>query len=104
MKAISTKRHQFVAANKGDIIHILHDFEGDIPEYQHRGDPKALARYVTRCRSSSPVKVTLPYAHYNCNPRESFIQPNTPVSIDLYVSLCRRHVGTDNVECKVSNN
>ena len=27
-----------------------HVFEGDIPEYQPRGDTKALARYVTRCR------------------------------------------------------
>ena len=32
-----------------DIIHISHGFEGDIPEYQPRGDTKALARYVTRC-------------------------------------------------------
>ena len=33
-----------------NIIHISHGFEGDIPEYQPRGDTKALARYVTRCR------------------------------------------------------
>ena len=31
------------------IIHISHGFEGDIPEYQPRGDTKALARYVTLC-------------------------------------------------------
>ena len=30
------------------IIHISHGFEGDIPEYQPRGDTKALARYVTQ--------------------------------------------------------
>mgnify|MGYP003691422743 CR=1 FL=1 len=30
-----------------DIIHISHGFEGDIPQYQPRGDTKALARYVT---------------------------------------------------------
>ena len=30
--------------------HISHGFEGDIPEYQPRGDTKVLARYVTRCR------------------------------------------------------
>ena len=35
---------------KVDIIHISHGFEGDIPEYQPRGNTKALARYVTRCR------------------------------------------------------
>ena len=28
-------------------IYISHGFEGDIPEYQPRGDTKALARYVT---------------------------------------------------------
>ena len=33
-----------------DIIHISHGLEGDIPEYQPRGDTKSLARYVTRCR------------------------------------------------------
>ena len=33
-----------------DIIHISHGFEGDKPEYQARGDTKALARYVTQCR------------------------------------------------------
>ena len=33
-----------------DIIHISHGFEADIPEYQPRGDTKALARYVTLCR------------------------------------------------------
>ena len=33
-----------------NIIHISDGFEGDIPEYQPRGDTKALARYVTRCR------------------------------------------------------
>ena len=32
------------------IIHISHGFEGDIPEYQPRGDTKALTRYATRCR------------------------------------------------------
>ena len=37
--------------NVTDIIHISHGFEGDIPEYQPRGDTKALARYITRCRS-----------------------------------------------------
>ena len=31
-------------------IHISHGFEGDIPEYQPRGDTKAMTRYVTRCR------------------------------------------------------
>ena len=36
--------------NKYNIIHISHGFVGDIPEYQPRGDTKALARYVTRCR------------------------------------------------------
>ena len=30
------------------IIYISHGFEGDIPEYQPRGDTKALARYATR--------------------------------------------------------
>ena len=29
------------------IMHISHGFEGDIPEYQPRGDTKAQARYVT---------------------------------------------------------
>ena len=35
------------------IIHISHGhgFEGDIPEYLHRGVTKALARHVTRCQS-----------------------------------------------------
>ena len=32
------------------IVHISRGFEGDIPEYQPRGDTKALADYVTRCR------------------------------------------------------
>ena len=40
----------FFKWNVVHIIHISHGFEGDIPEYQPRGDTKALARYVTRCR------------------------------------------------------
>ena len=39
-------------------IHVSHGFEGDIPGYKPRGDTKALARYVTRCRSPDGYKQT----------------------------------------------
>mgnify|MGYP003686110061 CR=1 FL=1 len=51
---------QHLSQNSGYIIHISHGFEGDIPDYQPRGDTKALARYVTRCRK--PWRVMSPDA------------------------------------------
>ena len=39
-----------------DIIHISHGFEGVIPEYQPRGDTKALARYHSDHLASSVAR------------------------------------------------
>ena len=40
-------------------IHISHGLEGDIPEYQPRGDTKAVVRYVTRCRRAIHTAINI---------------------------------------------
>ena len=62
-----------------DIIHISHGFEGDIPEYQPRGDTKALARYVTRCRS---------YINYICDITWKLIQKCYTIIWQVMAEIC----------------
>ena len=47
---LASQYYTFSHNRQCDIIHKSCGFEGDIPEYQPRGDTKALARYVTCCR------------------------------------------------------
>ena len=44
MKTWSRNLNDVPAIENYDIIHISHGVEGDIPEYQPRGDTKALER------------------------------------------------------------
>ena len=47
---LASKYYTFSHNRQCDSVHKSYGFECDIPEYQPKGDTKALTRYVTRCR------------------------------------------------------